>query len=175
MKYSTNYSTSQLIGLVALRWAIGWHFLYEGITKLLNPSWSAYGYLIDSQGLLSDFFISMAKNPNLLEIINLLNVWGLILVGAGLILGCFAKIASYGGILLLLFYNLSHPSVFGSQYMAPSEGSYLWINKNWIELIAIFVLVVFPTSKIFGLDLYIFNIKEKKYSNEKFRSRKKRS
>ena len=27
----------QLYGLVALRVLIGWHFLYEGIAKLINP------------------------------------------------------------------------------------------------------------------------------------------
>ncbi|SVB00541.1 uncharacterized protein METZ01_LOCUS153395, partial [marine metagenome] len=31
------YSGSQLFGLVILRILIGWHFLYEGISKLVNP------------------------------------------------------------------------------------------------------------------------------------------
>jgi len=35
------YSGSQLIGLVILRILIGWHFLYEGISKLVNPYWSS--------------------------------------------------------------------------------------------------------------------------------------
>ena len=36
MKNDT-YSESQLTGLVILRILIGWHFLYEGISKLINP------------------------------------------------------------------------------------------------------------------------------------------
>ena len=32
------YSTFQLTTLVALRMLIGWHFLYEGIAKILNTS-----------------------------------------------------------------------------------------------------------------------------------------
>ena len=35
MKNDT-YSESQLTGLVILRILIGWHFLYEGISKLIN-------------------------------------------------------------------------------------------------------------------------------------------
>ena len=38
MKNDT-YSESQLTGLVILRILIGWHFLYEGISKLINPYW----------------------------------------------------------------------------------------------------------------------------------------
>ena len=35
----------QLYGLVVLRVLIGWHFLYEGIAKLLNPYWSSAAFL----------------------------------------------------------------------------------------------------------------------------------
>ena len=43
------YSGSQLIGLVILRILIGWHFLYEGISKLVNPYWSSAAYLLDGK------------------------------------------------------------------------------------------------------------------------------
>ena len=46
----SNYTTTQLSALVILRVLTGWYFLYEGVTKLLSPSWSAYGYLMDSKG-----------------------------------------------------------------------------------------------------------------------------
>ena len=38
-------SRSQMIAVVVLRILIGWHFLYEGLSKLMNPGWSAAGYL----------------------------------------------------------------------------------------------------------------------------------
>ena len=31
--------------LVSLRLVVGWVFLYAGVTKLLDPSWTARGYL----------------------------------------------------------------------------------------------------------------------------------
>jgi thiosulfate dehydrogenase [quinone] large subunit len=40
---NSNFSNRQQWALVILRLAIGWHFLYEGISKLLNPNWSSLG------------------------------------------------------------------------------------------------------------------------------------
>ena len=40
------YTSWQTAILVVLRVFIGWHFLYEGLVKLLNPYWSAAGYLV---------------------------------------------------------------------------------------------------------------------------------
>jgi thiosulfate dehydrogenase [quinone] large subunit len=156
MMYS--YSTkSQTFWLVALRMAIGWHFLYEGIVKVLNPKWTSLGYLMDSQGWFASLFQSMASNASVLGVINFMNEWGLILIGLGLIAGCFARLASVGGILLLLLYYLSHPPFVGSEdlFMLPREGAYLWIDRNLIEIVALALLYVFPTSHLFGLDGYI--------------------
>ncbi len=156
----TGYSNLQLTALVCLRVAIGWHFLYEGVSKLLTPGWSSMGYLLDSKGCLSDYFISLAANSNLLSIVDFLNVWGLIAIGIGLIVGLLTQVASVAGIILLLFYYLSHPSLISAKFSMPSEGAYLWINKNLIELIAITVLMLFPTGSRIGLDRLIFQKKD---------------
>lgn len=156
MKYNETYSTWQLWALVVLRVAVGWHFMYEGITKLLNPNWSALGYLMDSGGLFAGMFQSMAGNPALLNVVDFLNVWGLVLIGAGLILGLFTKTATIAGMLLLAFYYLSHPPILGVTYAIPSEGNYLWINKNLIELLTLWVILLFPTWKTIGVDRFIF-------------------
>ncbi|MCD7972339.1 MAG: DoxX family membrane protein [Candidatus Azobacteroides sp.] len=140
---------------MVLRVLIGWHFLYEGVVKILNPNWSAYPYLMDSDGFLTGFFHWLANDPGLLAISNYINVFGLTLIGLGLILGCFSRLASIGGILFLLLYYLSHPPFIGAEYMMPTEGSYLWVDKNLIEIGALMVLVYFPTSHIIGLDRYI--------------------
>ena len=151
-----DYSRSQLSFLVVLRVLIGWHFLYEGITKLVNPDWTAYGFLIDSGWIFSGVFQDMANNPGILKIVDLFNVWGLILIGFSLILGFLSRPAILGGIVLLATYYLSHPPFVGIEYAVPSEGKYLWVNKNLIELAALAVLYVFPTSRKIGLDRFIF-------------------
>ena len=161
MNALTSYSRYQTLWLVILRILIGWHFLYEGLTKILNSSWTAYPYLMDSQGFLSGFFQNIASNPALLAASNVVNIYGLTLVGLGLIVGCFSRYAAIGGIIFLAFYYLSHPAFIGAQSMMPTEGSYLWIDKNIIEIGALMVLIYFPTSHIIGLDrLFIKNKKK---------------
>lgn len=150
------YSNAQLSWLVILRVAIGWHFLYEGLSKLINPNWSSVGFLLDSQGFLRSFFISLTSDPTLVNIFDTITIWGLILIGLGLILGFLARPACIFGILLLLMFYLSHPPFVGFRYSVPSEGSYLIVNKNLIELFALAVLYVFPSSSIIGIDRFIF-------------------
>ena len=155
MNKLTSYSRSQTLWLVVLRLLIGWHFLYEGLVKLFNSGWSAYPYLMDSDGFLSGFFQNIAGNEGFLTVSNYVNIYGLTLIGLGLILGCFSRIASIGGIIFLALFYLSHPPFVGADYLMPTEGSYLWIDKNIIEIGALMVLIYFPTSHIVGLDRYL--------------------
>lgn len=150
-----SFTRGQLWALVILRIFIGWHFLYEGVVKLWNSNWSASGYLVDSKGMFAKVFESMAANADLMKVVDVLNVWGLILVGLGLIVGFLVKPAIWGGILLLVFYYLSHPPMPGYTFAMPSEGSYLLINKNLIEAAALVVLLLFPTSQNIGLDRFL--------------------
>ena len=159
MKYRERFTTLQLTVLVVLRILIGWHLLYEGIVKLLNPDWSSAGFLMESKWILSGFSNWIISNPNLLNVVDFLNTWGLIAVGAGLIAGLFTRIAAISGALLLFLYYLNNPPMIGLEYSVPSEGNYLIINKTLIEAIALLVLALFPTSSIFGLDLFITRCK----------------
>lgn len=52
-----SYTSTQLTAMVVLRLFIGWHFAYEGLVKILNPSWTSLPYLLDSKGFMSDFFL----------------------------------------------------------------------------------------------------------------------
>lgn len=152
MNVNQNYSTAQITWLVILRVFIGWHFMYEGMVKILNPKWTSLPYLLDSKGPASSFFITMTQNDSVMTTVNFLNEWSLFLIGFCLIIGLFSKLSSFGGMLLLIAYSLSHPSMINVSYMMPFEGSYLWIDKNLVEFAALGVLCVFSTSKIIGLD-----------------------
>lgn len=156
----SSLSTSQITWLVLLRVAIGWHFLFEGLVKVVNPTWSPFGYLMDSKGFLAPFFQAIAENAKALSIAGFLNEWGLILIGLGLILGLFTKPAIWAGMVLLLLYYLSHPPLTGMIYALPSEGSYFIIDKLVIEFIALGVLAVFPTGKMIGLDRLLLKNKK---------------
>jgi len=144
--------------LVILRVAIGWHFLYEGLIKVLNPEWSAKEYLITSSWLFSDIFHWMAETPLILSIVEFINVWGQILIGLGLMLGFFTQTACIAGIILLALYYISHPP------------AYSVINTNLIEMMALFVLAIIPTGKIIGLDRLMARDREPDTSSRSHRA-----
>ncbi len=123
---------------------------------MFTPNWSAYGYLIDSKGVFAPLFVALAENPELLSIVNFINIWGLTLIGLLLILGLFTNIGYVGAICFLLMYYLSHPPLLFAEYILPAEGSYLWVDKNLILLVTMAVLMLFPTSRIIGFDSLIF-------------------
>jgi thiosulfate dehydrogenase [quinone] large subunit len=136
--------------------------MYEGIAKLLNPNWSSVGYLLDSQGIFSGFFHSLAGNPDLLAVVDFMNIYGLMAIGFGLIVGLFTNIASIAGIVLLSMYYLSHPPFVGLRYAVPAEGNYLVVNKTLIEVFVFAIFLVFPTGRIIGLDRLIFKSRKEK-------------
>ena len=164
-----NYSKSQLIFLLVLRFVIGWHILYEGISKMLNPQWTSANFLQESQGILSGLSHWIISNANLLAIVDFLNVWGLVAIGLGLIFGFLFKPAAIIGSFLVFIYYLSVPPMVGYEYTLPSDGSNLVINRTLIEAISLFGLALFPTNKIFGLDFFIHFRNKKNLQNGKTR------
>ena len=156
----SDYTTTQLTALVILRVVIGWHFLYEGIVKVLNPYWSSAGFFLEEKGIFKGLATSIVANPEALSFVDFVNKWGLILIGLGLIAGCLTRVASISGMVILFLYYAFHPVFIGYTYTTPVEGSYLIVNKNLIELFSLFVLTLFPTGEIIGLDRLIFTKKK---------------
>lgn len=153
---TSNLSKTQLSALVALRVLTGWYFLYEGVTKLLSPTWSAYGYLMDSKGWLTPVFTWMADTPLVLNMVNYLNIYGLTLIGLSLMLGIFSRTGSIGAIVMLALFYLSHPPLMDVGYVLRPEGSYLWVDKNLIIMASVVVSgLVFPTSGRVGFDRFL--------------------
>ena len=148
------YSKSEVLALVLLRMAIGWHFFYEGMVKVLNPLWTSKAYLMDSGGFLKEFFIWLAQNSTLQSAADVLNAWGLTLIGFSLIIGFFSRYAALAGMALLGLYYLSHPAFPGIVYLFPSDGSYFIINKTLVELFALYVIFTFPTDHLIGLERF---------------------
>ena len=157
----TRYPKAVMWGLVILRVAVGWHFLYEGVTKLLEPNWTSAAYLAESRWFLAPFFRWIVANPTALEVADQLNMWGLTLIGLALILGCFSRIASLSGALLLFFYYVASPPLIGMG-SPRAEGNYLLIDKNLIELILLCVFAVIPTGRFLGLDHLIHAYRKRK-------------
>ncbi|MCE5306346.1 MAG: DoxX family protein [Acidobacteriales bacterium] len=152
--------TKEKWAIAVLRIVIGWHFLYEGYIKLMTPGWTATGYLKSATGPLSGFFYNLASNDSLTRIIDALNIWGLVLVGLGLMFGVLVRTAAGGGMALLALYYLAQPPLFSPSAGAMTEGAYLLVNKNLVELCALLVVAFLPASEI-GLGPLIARLRNK--------------
>ncbi|NJK87144.1 MAG: DoxX family membrane protein [Bacteroidales bacterium] len=147
-----NRSVVKTIGLALLRIAIGWHFLFEGISKLFTPGWTSADFLQLSNWLFSGFFHWIADNPFILGITDLIVIWGIILIGLALFLGIFERIAAISGMVIILLFWLANPPLTGLDFGIPHEGNYLIVDKNLVEFFALFILLLFPSGKYFGID-----------------------
>jgi thiosulfate dehydrogenase [quinone] large subunit len=102
----------------------------------------------------------MASSPAIVSVVDFLNVWGLIAIGLGLILGLLTRIATISGIVIISMYCLSHPSLIDVEYMLPSNENVLWFGKNIIFLFLLLIMLFFPTGKQIGMDRLLFKNKE---------------
>ncbi|HEY4654224.1 MAG TPA: DoxX family protein [Cyclobacteriaceae bacterium] len=148
------YSKFQMIALVGLRLLIGWHFLYEGVVKLLNPNWSSVGYLMGAQGPFAGLFHGIGENATMLGISDFVIIWSMIFIGLALIFGFLLKPAAVIGMFLLALFYLAYPPFPGIEIDAPAEGSYIIVNKNLIELFALMVVMAFPTAQYYGIERF---------------------
>ena len=154
---------TQQTALVVLRTLIGWHFLYEGLVKVVWPAWtragvpfgrfSSAGYLRTSTGPFAEAFRAFA-DASWLPWLDLLMAWGLVLVGLGLMLGLFTQLACAGALGLLALFYLSWLPTRGVAEPG-TEGNYLLVNKNLVEAAAVFLVLAFRTGRIAGLDLLL--------------------
>jgi uncharacterized membrane protein YphA (DoxX/SURF4 family) len=139
--------------LTALRIVIGWHFLYEGLAKLANPNWSSAMYLMESKWLLSGFFHWLIGNNTTLQIVDFINIWGLIIIGICLFIGLFTRAASIAGAsLLLLYYVANPPFVYSS---IPSTSHFYLLNYNLIEAVVLIVLASFRKEAFLGVQRFL--------------------
>lgn len=138
--------------IVTLRFLIGWHFLFEGISKLIHPEWTSVGFLMESKWIFSGIASWITSNPGVLNTVDFLNTWGLICIGLGLILGLFTRWAAIAGTVLLALYYIFLPPFIGMETAAPQEGNYLLVNKNLIEAVMLLLIAVSPEAKKLGLD-----------------------
>ncbi|MBT5808497.1 DoxX family membrane protein [Candidatus Uhrbacteria bacterium] len=94
-----SYPTGFSIIAFLLRVVVGALMFLAGWVKV-TTDWSAAGYLEHATGPFASWFQSLAGNV----FVDQLNAWGLLLIGAALILGLLVRTASGLGIVLMLLY-----------------------------------------------------------------------
>jgi uncharacterized membrane protein YphA (DoxX/SURF4 family) len=162
MKNSNQIDWKKLIFSV-LRMAVGWHFLYEGISKLVISNWSSHSYLANSTGPLSGLYHGMATLPNLLKAIDILNIYGLLLIGIALFIGIFTRIAALAGALMLTLYYFAYPP-FGASMFNIGEGHLYIVDKLFIETMVLLFLTCYK-EELFGIDSLISILRKPKNSS----------
>lgn len=145
-----------------LNLAIGWHLLYEGLIKWADPTWSSYGYLTNASGPLAGFFHQLASNAFWLQVADIMTMLLLSTAGLLLILGLFTRFAAIIGAILLGLFYLAHPPFAATEVGYASEGHYLVINKNLVEMLTLITIAFIPTSWYYGFDKILPNLKKVK-------------
>ena len=136
-------TSPQKFFLFLLRVTVGWMFFYAGITKVLNPQWSAEGYLKGAKAF--TWFFQILLDPGVLPIINFMNKWGLTLLGISLILGLFVRFSSLLGVLLMALYYIA----LGFPY--PNPHSYI-VDEHIIYISILLFFAAIKAGRVFGLD-----------------------
>lgn len=140
----------QKISLVLLRVLTGWMMLYAGVTKIIDPQWSAEGYLKGAKTF-AWFFQSLA-NPGILPLVNFLNEWGLALLGISLLLGIGVRLSSALGAGLMMLYYFP---ILDFPY--PNPHAFL-VDEHIVYAAALLVLASMRAGQIWGLENWCTNL-----------------
>ncbi|WP_136715444.1 DoxX family membrane protein [Halorientalis salina] len=142
-EYSEHWIGYALLGL---RLVMGWTFFYAGITKVLDPEWTAAGFLLNAIPEGNPFGGLWATLANeWVWLIDPLNAWGLMLVGLCLLLGALVRWAAIWGAVMMLFYWAA----------ALPLANGIVIDDHIVYALLLFGLGAFGAGRIFGLDGYL--------------------
>ena len=86
--------------------------------------------------------------------INWRTMWGLTIIGLLLMLGLFTRVSALGGAALLTMFYLAMPPWPGAQEL-PSIEHNLFVNKVFVEMVALLAIAALPSGKWFGVDAII--------------------
>ena len=123
---------------------MGWLMFYAGITKVLNPEWTAAGYGMSAKTF-SGFYQWVISSANI-SWIDFVNQWGLTLLGISLILGIGVRFSSTLGAVLMLFYYF--PIL---EFPYAGEHSYI-VDDHIIYALVLALFAVVRAGRYYGLE-----------------------
>jgi uncharacterized membrane protein YphA (DoxX/SURF4 family) len=101
--------------------------------------------------------VPQGKKDRLLGWIDWLTTWGLTGVGACLLVGLLTRLNCVLGVGFLLLTYLLYPA-FPWLPAPPSEGTYVYVNKNVIEMLALMALATTHSGRWFGVDALLHQL-----------------
>lgn len=140
----------QKISFFLLRVTVGWMMFYAGIIKVIDPTWSAAGYLKGAKMFTG--FYQWLLTPGMLPVINFVNEWGLTMLGFSLIFGVFVRLSSFLGVILMFLYYLP---ILDFPY--PNPHAYI-VDEHIIYMAVLLLFISFRAGRIWGLENWCSNL-----------------
>lgn len=136
----------QKVSIFLLRLTLGWLFFWAGITKVLNPDFSAAGYLQGAKTFAGLY--GWLASPAMLPFTNFINEWGLTLIGVSLILGIGIRYSAVlGAVMMVLYY---FPVLDG---LRPNSHAFI-VDEHLIYAAGLLVLASLKSGEVWGLGSY---------------------
>lgn len=133
-----------------LRLAMGWMMFYAGITKILDPNWSAAGYLKGAKTFTA--FYQWLAQSGTIPLVNFVNEWGLTLLGISLILGIGVRLSSVlGAVLMMLYY---FPVL---QFPHPNAHAFI-VDEHIIYVLVLVFFAATRAGRSYGLEGWCFQL-----------------
>lgn len=96
--------------------------------------------------------VVVEHKKTLIDRIDDVTPYALTAMGLCMVVGLFSRLASLGAAIFLLMTYLAVPAFPWLPTPPQIEGNYFFVNKNFVEMLAAFVLVTVPTGRWFGID-----------------------
>lgn len=150
-EYSETWVGYSILGL---RFVMAWVFLQAGIEKLLDPEWSAAGYVnpetpfgVTQANPMAGFFADLSASAG---IVDPLVVYGQLLIGLALLIGLLVRWAAFwGAVMMLLFWLAALQGGLGAGL--PVAHGYV-VNSDIVYALLLFGLGAVGAGRILGVD-----------------------
>ena len=144
----------QFTALFIVRLVVGVYFLDFGFSALWTPGWSLTSFISGARTF-SSFYHALAV-PSVLPMLGLIIALLSLAIGALLVLGIFVRLASFVGIILMLFFYfpvLAFPYVCATSVSGVScGGSPLYLVDTYLLVAAaLAILWTFKAGKFLSL------------------------
>jgi len=129
---------------------IGIAFFQSGVDKVLSGEFNAAGYLVNAPPAngspVADLFVAMGQTQWFVEFVNVAVPWGEVLIGLGVTVGAFTRLAAFWGALVMLLFYLGNWDI-----------AHGYINGDFAYMLVFLSVAAFGAGRILGLDSYIEN------------------
>lgn len=147
--YSPEWVAEALLGL---RLVMGWVFLQAGIEKIVDPTWTAAGYLrfaVHENNPFRDAFVDMAGSG----LVDGLVIWGLTLIGLALLTGTLVRFAAFWGAIMMAFF---WASALQGGLLAGLPLEHGWVvDDHVVYAVLLFGLGALGAGRILGVDAWL--------------------